>query len=221
MTNSPNTHKIKITLYTALTFIFLIAFYSQPDFFTNLFTYFEAYTYEAWFILAIIVLPALMFTFGLAGSIFLWAVAPLYPPVISVLLLTAGALLGAYLAYNFSQYLSRDWQESLQKNKIYIYLKNKGNFWSILSLRLIPAFPHGVINFSCGILKLPLRSFLLATLVGIPPKTALYCLVIYKASQTSTPVDLYQWEIVFPLILLALAPLFFKKIIDIKATKSS
>jgi uncharacterized membrane protein YdjX (TVP38/TMEM64 family) len=44
----------------------------------------------------------------------------------------------------------------------------------LLFLRLVPAFPFVVVNLAAAVLGMPLRSFVLATFVGIIPGTTAY-----------------------------------------------
>ncbi len=66
------------------------------------------YSEHWWLVLVLILLQAILFTFALAGSLFLWVVAPLYPPPMATFILAAGGTLGGISAYFFSRRLADD-----------------------------------------------------------------------------------------------------------------
>ncbi len=55
---------------------------------------------QHWWLAAILILlQGILFSFALAGSLFLWVAAPLYPPVMATFILAAGSTLGGLGAY--------------------------------------------------------------------------------------------------------------------------
>jgi signal transduction histidine kinase/uncharacterized membrane protein YdjX (TVP38/TMEM64 family) len=50
-------------------------------------------------------------------------------------------------------------------------------FSYVLSLRLMPAVPFALVNIVCGFVKMPLSTYLAATLLGIAPSTLIYASV--------------------------------------------
>lgn len=60
------------------------------------------YSAHWWLVLILILVQAVLFTFALAGSVFLWVIAPLYPPPMAAFILAAGATLGGIGAYFFN-----------------------------------------------------------------------------------------------------------------------
>lgn len=159
---------------------------------------------DAWWMIALlIVLQILLFTFALAGSLFLWVVAPLYPPPVAALILAAGGTLGGLSAYWFARSLSREWLEKIEQSQVFKVLQRQGNFFSLFSLRVTPAFPHVLVNYSSGILRLKLRDFLLAAGIGIYIKSYLYADIIYAASTASSLQSLLNMRTLAPLLLLA------------------
>ena len=71
------------------------------------------YAQHWWLVLLIILIQSILFTFALAGSLFLWVAALLYPPVTATLILVTGSTLGGLGAYFLSGYLTDE-----VKNKI-------------------------------------------------------------------------------------------------------
>ena len=160
------------------------------------------YAQHWWLIVVLILLQALLFSFALAGSLFLWIAAPLYPPAMAAFILAIGGTLGAYL---LSEYLSLEWRQKVESSRGYQLLHSQDNFYTLFALRVFPAFPHAVINFSAGLLKAKLSHFIIATLLGIAIKSYLYARVIYAASSDLTVDLLFDIGVLGPLLLLSLA----------------
>ncbi|MCK4707677.1 MAG: VTT domain-containing protein [Gammaproteobacteria bacterium] len=171
------------------------------------------YTDYWWLVLVLILLQTILFTFALAGSFFLWIVAPLYPPAMATFILTAGATLGGIGAYLFSKRLTDEWVERIEKSHAYRLLHKQDNFFTLFALRVFPAFPHSLVNYSSGILNVKLSHFIPAAILGISIKSYIYSKVIYSATTTASVDDLSHISTYGPLILLSaisLAGVFIK-----------
>ena len=158
-----------------------------------------------WLIVLLILLQALLFSFALAGSVFLWIVAPLYPPSMAAFILTIGGTLGGLGAYFVSRYLSLEWRQKIENTHGYRLMHSQDNFYTLFALRVFPAFPHAIINYSAGLLNARLSHFVIAALLGISIKSYLYARVIYSASSELTFDLLLDFGIIGPLLLLSLA----------------
>lgn len=98
-----------------------------------------------------------------AGAIFGSAMGTLYA--------VCAASVGATLAFLATRYLLRDFVVNTFGRKlegINRELEQRG-FNYLLFLRLVPLFPFFLINLSAGLTRLPLRTFVLGTLLGIIP----------------------------------------------------
>jgi len=157
-----------------------------------------------WLAPALVLLQVLLFMFALPGSTLLWVVAPLYAPAASTLILTVGGSAGALAAYAFSRRLSEAEQVRLRRHPAWRLLERESDFLTLCALRLVPAFPHSVLNYGAGILRLPLGRFLAAAAIGFGLKAFLYSSVIHGALEATDARDLLRVEAVLPLILLAL-----------------
>lgn len=163
------------------------------------------YTQHWWLIVVLILLQALLFSFALAGSLFLWVAAPLYPPAMAAFILALGGTLGGLGAYLLSRYLTLELQQKIESSHGYRLLHSQDNFYTMFALRVFPAFPHAVINYSAGLLKAKLSHFVIAALLGIAIKSYLYARVIYTASSELTLDLLFDIGVLGPLLLLSLA----------------
>jgi uncharacterized membrane protein YdjX (TVP38/TMEM64 family) len=161
---------------------------------------------DAWWLPVILVLlQVLLFTFALAGTVFLWVAAALFPPLTATLILATGATLGGVSAYYFSARLSDEWVHRVEKSHIYKVLHKQDNFFALLAMRIMPVFPHGLVNYSAGFLKTRLVDFIPATFIGIGLKSYVYAPIIYGAAGGASIDDFLDIATIGPLVLLSLA----------------
>ncbi|MCP4982199.1 MAG: hypothetical protein GY935_17110 [Gammaproteobacteria bacterium] len=162
------------------------------------------YAQHGWLIVILILAQAILFTFALAGSLFLWVAAPLYTPAMATFILTAGGALGGLGAYFFSSYLSEDWKQRIQGSRSYQFLHAQENFFTLFAMRVFPGFPHSLVNYSSGILHARLDHFIVAAILGISIKSYIYARVIYSASDSPSIEMLLDVWTLGPLILLSI-----------------
>jgi uncharacterized membrane protein YdjX (TVP38/TMEM64 family) len=170
----------------------------------NIFNVAREYADHWWLVLIMILLQIILFTFALAGSIFLWIVAPLYPPAMATFILAAGSTLGGLSAYLFSKYLTDEWIEKIENTRTYKLLHEQDNFFVLFALRVFPAFPQALINYSSGILNVKLSHFILAAILGVSIKSYIYSKVIYNAAMSASIEELLDISTYGPLILLSI-----------------
>jgi len=161
------------------------------------------YADQWWLVVVLILLQTVMFTFALAGSLFLWVAAPLYPPLMSTFILAAGATLGGITAYLFSKRLTDEWVKRIENSHAYKFLHHQDNFFALFALRVFPAFPHSFVNYSSGILNVKLSHFIPAAFLGVGLKSYIYSNVIYNAATTASIDELFHISTYGPLILLS------------------
>ena len=179
----------------------------------------RGYSDQWWLVVLLILLQAVLFTFALAGSFFLWIAAPLYPPAMATFILAAGGTLGGIGAYFFSQRLTDEWIERIENSHAYKLLHKQDNFFALFALRVFPAFPHSLVNYSSGILKVKLSHFIAAAILGISIKSYIYAEVIYNAATSASLDELMNISTYGPLLLLSALTLFgvfIKYKLDIK-----
>ncbi len=167
----------------------------------------RGYSDQWWLVLVLILLQTTMFTFALAGSFFLWIAAPLYPPVMATFILTVGGTLGGIMAYFFSKRLTDDWVVKIEKSHAYKLLRKHDNFFTLFALRVFPALPHSMVNYSSGILNVKLSHFISAAILGLSIKFYIYSKVIYNATTSASLEDLLDISTYGPLVLLSVVTL--------------
>ena len=87
-------------------------------------------------------------------------------------------------------------------------------FSYLLFLRLVPAFPFFLVNLAPAFTSVPLRTFVLATLVGIVPGTFVFVNLGETLGRIDSLAGLVSWEtlIAFALLgALALVPVFLRR----------
>ena len=162
------------------------------------------YTQYWWLVPLLIFAQMLLFTFALAGSLFLWVAATLYEPPMATFILAAGGTLGGLGAYFFSGFLTADWKHRVENSRSYRLLQAQDNFFTLFAMRVFPGFPHSLVNYSAGILSANLTHFVAAAILGISIKSFIYARVIHGAA-TSLSLDLLlDFTILGPLVLLSL-----------------
>ena len=161
------------------------------------------YTDHWWLVLVLILLQIVLFTFALAGSFFLWIVAPIYPPAMATFILAAGGTLGGITAYLFSKRLTDEWIEKIENSHTYKLLRKQDNFFTLFALRVFPAFPHALVNYSSGMLNVKLSHFIPAAILGISIKSYIYSNIIYNATTSASLEELLDISTYGPLILLS------------------
>lgn len=157
-----------------------------------------------WLGLLLVAIQTVLFTFAMAGSSMVWITAALFTPLTSTAIITAGTTLGAVSAYFFSKLLSEEWTQKIKNTRIYKLLHKEGNFLTLYALRMMPGFPHSVINYSSGILKIKFINFIPAAMLGTAVKTYVYSVVIYNTTTPGALSSSISVSTVWPLLLLSL-----------------
>jgi uncharacterized membrane protein YdjX (TVP38/TMEM64 family) len=144
----------------------------------------------------------------------------IFGPVLGAGLVMFGATLGATITYGAARLavgsaLQQRAERSSGTVRRIIDSFGRNTFAHILTMRLIPLFPFSPVNIAAGLARVPLRPFVLATLLGEVPTATIYAslgsgLGRALAAESRTPLDhLRDPWLVLPLVglaLLSLAP---------------
>jgi uncharacterized membrane protein YdjX (TVP38/TMEM64 family) len=144
-----------------------------------------------------------------AGAIFGSTMGTLYAVI--------AASIGATLAFLVTRYLLRDMVLTRFGSKLEGMNKEleQRGFNYLLFLRLVPIFPFFLINLAAGLTRLPLRTFVLGTLLGIIPGGFVFVnagaslATITSLSGIASPRVLGSFAL---LGLFALIPVFYNKL---------
>ncbi len=134
----------------------------------------------------------------------------------ATLFINIGATVGATLAFLAARFILRDWVEEKFGGKLQKFnqgfSKNALNY--ILFLRLVPVFPFFLINLASGLTQIPLRTYVLGTMIGIIPGSFVFAnaasnlAAIDSLSGIASPGVLGAFAL---LGLFSLIPTFYKK----------
>jgi uncharacterized membrane protein YdjX (TVP38/TMEM64 family) len=147
----------------------------------------------------------------------------LFGPAVATAYVVIGATLGACAIFLAARYAFAD---VLRRRTAGFLRSMEAGFREdalsyLLVLRLVPLFPFWLVNLVPAFLGVPLRTFALATFVGIIPGTLVYALVghglgaVFEAGERPDLGIVFSWEILAPLIglaVLALLPVLYKRL---------
>lgn len=129
--------------------------------------------------LGFLLLYCLMSIFCLPTVLLVLAGGALFGPVIGVLLNLLGATLGAACGFCISRYLRPNkytFIGNIRIQQLIMQIERKG--WkSVALLRLTPAIPYNLVNYSLGLTRIKFKPYLIATMIFlIPSKIVItYC----------------------------------------------
>lgn len=156
-----------------------------------------------WLVPALILAQALPFAFALPGSLMFVVIGLLYDPFPATLMIATGGVLGSTAAYFISGRVAFGWVLGLQHQRIYQLLQRNTNFLMLCAMRTFPGFPHSVINFGSGMLRVPLRRFVPSTILGYLVKGMLYASIVNNVMEAEEVEDFLTMDVMWPLVLLA------------------
>lgn len=126
---------------------------------------------------------ALLFVFALPGSLGFWLIAPFQPWLVAVPVLVAASLAGGLGAYRLADRLGGIRPASPSGRRVRRLLARRSDFLMLCALRIFPGFPHSVINFAAGVLRLPLPRFVASTVIGLGVKFGVYAAAVQTGMQ--------------------------------------
>ena len=160
------------------------------------------YAHHWWFPPLVILVMIISYALALPGSIFIWISGALFTPGPAALVIALGGVGGALAGYHLSRWLSEGVTVRITNSPFFTILQRHGDFITLSAVRLLPGFPHAVINYGSGILNLSLRAFLPSTLLGFLVKGYLYATAIYQVTRVDEAGDFLSWQLLTPLLIL-------------------
>jgi uncharacterized membrane protein YdjX (TVP38/TMEM64 family) len=193
--------RFRLAAITMLVIGGLILTLWQPSFFDELLARGQELAGKPWAAVALVGLLAALLALALPGSLMVLVFAPLYPPAVATALLTTGGVIGAWAAYLIARWARAG---PVSDNRaVILLLARRGDFLTQLGLRVMPAFPHSVVNYGAGILGLPLPTFLTAAALGLAIKWYIYSVAIHALLAAGNGEDPLGPRTAAPLFLLA------------------
>lgn len=152
----------------------------------------------------VIAAMAVLFTFAMPGSLCVWLVAPFQPPAVATAILVAGSVLGAFGAWQLASRLGGGWPMGPRSERIKNALAARSDFAMLCALRVLPGFPHSVVNYAGGILRIALPRFLLTAALGLTVKWGVYTSAIQSGVGAAEKGLWIEPAELVPLVVLAL-----------------
>lgn len=163
----------------------------------------EAVAGDPWVTAALVLLMALMLAFALPGTLMIWLIAPFHPPLMAVGLLLVGSTTGAWAAYRLAARLARSDGERDEDAWLTDFLRRHSHLATQIALRVLPGFPHSMINYAGGAIGLPPGRFLLAAVLGLAVKWGVYVSAIHGATDALANGEVLEPRTLLPLFALA------------------
>jgi uncharacterized membrane protein YdjX (TVP38/TMEM64 family) len=149
------------------------------------------------------------------GFLFGWFLGALY--------VNMGATIGAVLAFLFSRYLVGTWIHNKYQEKLSRFnheLTQHGSRY-LLTLRFIPLFPFFLINILAGLTKIPLKTFIWTTSLGIFPGSLVYSFAGSQLKNIISVKDIFSVKILLAFCMLGLFVLAPRLLTAIKKQSSA
>jgi uncharacterized membrane protein YdjX (TVP38/TMEM64 family)/rhodanese-related sulfurtransferase len=129
-----------------------------------------------WAPIGYVVLYALAAVAFVPGAVFGLAGGALFGPVWGSLWNLLGATLGATLAFLVARYIVGDWVERRAGGLLKRLIAGvDAEGWRFVAfVRLVPLFPFNLSNYLLGLTRIPLRHYVVATLVCMVPGVVAY-----------------------------------------------
>ncbi|OGW34738.1 MAG: hypothetical protein A2010_12060 [Nitrospirae bacterium GWD2_57_9] len=141
----------------------------------------------------------------------------LYGTLPATLYVNVGATAGAVLSFLSARYLLGNWLQAKYERQLLRFNEetNRSGSRYLITLRLVPAFPSFPINILAGFTRVPLRTFVWTTLIGIIPGTAVFAFAGEQVLSLDSPEDILSGRILTAFALLAffaLLPAFIDRL---------
>jgi uncharacterized membrane protein YdjX (TVP38/TMEM64 family) len=128
------------------------------------------------------------------------------------MLASFASTMGATIAMLWARYVARDYFQSRftgRLDAINIGIENDGARY-LLSLRLIPIIPFFLVNLAAGLTKIPTRTFMWASQIGMLPLTLIYVYAGSSLSSVTDPSRILNSRTLLSLVTLAILPFMIK-----------
>jgi uncharacterized membrane protein YdjX (TVP38/TMEM64 family)/rhodanese-related sulfurtransferase len=125
------------------------------------------------------------------GALFALAGGVLFGPVWGTLLNLAGATLGATAAFLVARYVAADWVRQKAGARLERLIKGvEAEGWRFVALmRLVPLTPFNLLNYALGLTRIPVVSYMLASLVCMAPGALAYTWLGYAGREAMAGND--------------------------------
>lgn len=117
-----------------------------------------------------------------------------------------GATLGATMAFMAARYLLGNWMQQRYQDRLKAFnneVARHGHNY-LLTLRMVPLFPFFLVNYFAGLTRVPLRTFVWTTSLGMVPGSLAYTFAGQQLGAINAPGDILSLEMFLAFLLLGL-----------------
>ncbi len=178
-------------------------------------------------VLAYVLIYILVTGFSLPGATVLTLAGGfLYKALLAAVYINFAATAGATLAFIFARYIAGQWLQEKYAGKLAKFNKEFENNGAryLLTMRFIPIFPFFMINVFAGLTRVPIRTFIWTTSVGIFPGSIIYAYAGQQLRTIRDIGDIFSVKVLGAFLLLAgfaLLPIIISKIKAMKKKHTS
>jgi uncharacterized membrane protein YdjX (TVP38/TMEM64 family) len=202
-----NVPPTRLWILPGLLVVGAVVAWQQPFTLNDVMALGEAWASEPWIVAGAVVVMAALFALGLPGSMGIWFLAPFHAPWLATLLMVVASVSGAAVAYALADRLRGRWNESDRQKgwagQVVNLLARQSGIPTQTALRILPGFPHAVVNFAAGVLRLPWTGFLVSAVVGLTVKWGIYAWAIYGVADALASGEALSATAVWPLLALS------------------
>lgn len=130
----------------------------------------------------------------------------LFGVFLGALYVNLGALIGAVLAFLASRFLIGNWVQKRYRRQLKRFNqeidKHGANY--LFVLRIVPMLPFFITNYAAGITKIPLKKFMIASVLGTLPGSLVYAFAGHELSSIDRPEDILSTKLLIAFLLFAL-----------------
>ncbi len=159
-----------------------------------------AQAHQWWAPVVLIALKIFLYAFALPASTLILLAGSLYPPWAATAITVIGGTVGALGAYAVVRFLSAEFVARHAGQRSTRWLRDHAGFFSLCALRTLPGFPHSMLNYGAGLLRLPMPSFLASTVIGLTLKGYVYTAAVHAQVQAETTAERLSWNTLWPLV---------------------
>jgi len=170
------------------------------------------------FVIAVYGAVYVLFTaFSLPGAVVLTlAGGAIFGVLTGTLVVSLSSTTGATLAFIGARYMFRDWIEKKYRGNIAKFSEGiaENGFSYLLFLRLVPIFPFFIINVVMGLTRVDLKTYVLASWIGMLPGTFVFIYAGAQLSGIDSIGSVMSGRVLLAFLMLgilALLPIFYKK----------
>ena len=123
---------------------------------------------------------------------------------LAALYVNVGATLGAVIALLVSRHLAGSWIQGRyaeQLESLNRAIERHGVSY-LMALRILPIFPFFAVNYLAGLTRIPLKTFIWTTSLGMLPGSLIYAYAGLQLGSINRPEDIFSAKILTALALL-------------------